>query len=109
MKKGLLDGLMDALDETGGDLLGEVLDSMNGKDGAASGGELLEGLGNVVGSIVGGEAANGKGRSSVSEKKTTASKTSSVKEKAQSAKEKAKAKTGGTSHSSVSGKKKVNP
>ena len=50
--------------------------------GAASGGELLEGLGNVVGSIVGGEAANGKGRSSVSEKKTTASKTSSVKEKA---------------------------
>ena len=44
----------------------------------------------------------------MSEKKTTASKTSSVKEKAQSAKEKAKAKTGGTSHSSVSGKKKVN-
>ena len=133
-KKGVLDSLMGALESSGSDILGDVLenltDSKEQRDGLggvlgdllgdAGAARVLETLGRAVEALTGSvsssasDAAKQKGKEkvSMSEKKATKPSTakpasarhSSVKEKAEAAKERVRAKTG---QASVSKKKET--
>lgn len=131
-KKGVLDSLMGALENSGSDILGDVLenltDSKEQRDGlggvlgdllgAAGAASVLETLGGAVEALTSSVSSSasaaakqkGKEKVSMSEKKATKPSTakpasarpSSVKEKAEAAKKRARAKTG---QASVSKKK----